>query len=226
MKDFLYSGSWFDKKYAKPGWQRHATMKAALNIFLQRDGKQIVETGCCRLPDDWGAGLSTVMLGDFCKKYDKDLITVDLSPKNMEICKRLTSEYNSNTQYFVDDSVHFLKEFHGVIDLLYLDSYDYPLGELLDVYGARTDEAKALALLGSMSEDEIVNRHGHIFADCQQHCLNELHAALPHMHPKSVILIDDCDLPGGGKGRTAKQWLEENDYMCILDEYQTLWIAK
>lgn len=224
MKDFLFNTGWFDNRYAGPGHRRHATIKAALNLFLQNNGTHIVETGCCRYPDDWGAGLSTVMFGDFCKRYGKRLHTVDLSPENMEICKNLTKEYGDNTSYHVSDSVTFLVSFDRTIDLLYLDSYDYPYGEILEVYGGKTDIDKARRILEGMSDEEIVARHGAIIAGSQEHCLKELLAALPRMNDKTPILIDDCALPGGGKGRTAKDWLLANGYTCILDLYQTLWI--
>jgi hypothetical protein len=224
MKDFLFAKGWFDSKYAKPGHRRHATMKAALNLFLQNGGSNIVETGCCRLPDDWGAGLSTVMFGDFCKKYTKRLYTVDLSPENMAICRDLTKEYNGFIDYHVEDSVSFLKRFDQTIDLLYLDSYDYPYGELLEIYGGKTDIDKAIIILDNMSDEDIVSRHSAVIAASQEHCLKELMAALPHLSDKAPIIIDDCMLPGGGKGRTAKEWLLANNYTCILDLYQTLWV--
>lgn len=224
MKDFLFVSSWFDIKYSKLGHRRHPTIKAALNLLLQNNGTNIVETGCCRFPEDWGAGLSTVMFGDFCKHYDKKLYTVDLSAENINTCKNLTKEYSDNISYHVNDSVDFLTSFDQTIDFLYLDSYDYPYGELLELYGGKTNIDKAIEILGSMSDEEIVDKHGAIIAGSQEHCLKELLAALPHMHDKTPILIDDCALPGGGKGRTAKDWLLANRYVCILDLYQTLWI--
>lgn len=221
---FLFGKSWFDKKYAQPGYRRHATMKSALNLFVQNNGSIIVETGCCRLPDDWGAGLSTVMFGEFCKTYSKKLYTVDLSSENMAICKNLTKEYADVISYHVSDSVEFLNNFDNKIDLLYLDSYDYPYGELLEIYGGKVDIDRAIKILDSMSDEEIVEKHGTVIAASQDHCLKELLAALPHMHDKTPILIDDCLWPGGGKGRTAKDWLLDNSYTCILDGWQSLWI--
>ncbi len=34
----------------------------------------------------------------------------------------------------------------------------------------------------------------------QQHCLNEIVAASCKLHDGSVVMIDDCNIPGGGKG--------------------------
>lgn len=224
MKDFIFNKSSFDLKYASLGSIRHPTMKAALNLFMQNNGSTIVETGCCRAKDDWGAGLSTVMFGDFCTTYNKKIFTVDISESNMQICKQLTLEYNNVINYNVNDSVAFLKNFKNTIDLLYLDSYDYPYGELLEVYGGKLNIDNAIKILKSMSDEEIVQKHWSIIKDSQEHCLNELLASLDKLAHKCAILIDDCDLPGGGKGRLAKDWLLKNNYTCVLDLYQSLWL--
>lgn len=226
MKNFIYNNSWFDNKYAVLSARRHPTFKAALNMFLQNGGTTIVETGCCRLPDDWGAGMSTVLLGDVCRNSFARMHTVDLSPINMQTCKNLTNEYANNITYHIQDSVTFLEAFTDKIDLLYLDSFDYPYGELLNAYGGRTNIEEAIVKLKSMSDEDIVSKHLDIIKDSQMHCLNELLAAIPKLSEGAPILIDDCDLPGGGKGRIAKDWLLDNGYMCVLDMYQSLWVKR
>ena len=40
-------------------------------------------------------------------------------------------------------------------------------------------------------------------APCQAHQLLEAAAAIPKMSGKSIILLDDCSLPGGGKAKLA-----------------------
>jgi hypothetical protein len=47
---------------------------------------------------------------------------------------------------------------------------------------------------------------------------------LPNLHDKSVILIDDNGMAGGGKPRLAKDILIELGYTCLYDWQQTLWI--
>lgn len=232
MKDFLKVNNWFDTKYAERSAFRYPTFKAALNLFLQFEGKTIVETGCVRLKDDWGAGNSTVMLADFCTKYEGRLWSVDITARNIQLSRELTKEFSDVITLEVNDSVAFLSNIKertdglSKIDLLYLDSFDYPYGELLDIYGGKVNLDKAIATLKSMSTEEIVDKHGHIIAASQEHCLKELMAALPYIHDHTPILIDDNDLPGGGKSRTARDWLAANGYTCILDLYQSLWIKR
>lgn len=227
-KEFIYCDNWFEKKYAGRSAFRFHTFKTALNLIHQFGGKLMLETGCVRLFDDYGAGYSTVMLGDYAKTYDAKLITVDLTRRNVEMCKTLTKDYEEQITYVVSDSVQYLKGFdssQAKIDFLYLDSYDYPYGELMNLYGGRQDINAAEATLKSMTLEEIVEKHEPIIMDCQEHCLNELLAALPHIHDRTPILIDD-NLPGGGKGRLARDWLLKNGYTCLIDMYQSLWVKR
>ena len=123
--DFLFANNWFQVKYAeKMEIRKFPTFKTALNLFLQNNGKIIVETGTIRVRNDWGPGYSTYIFGDFCKRYDKRIYTVDNNPAYMAISKELTAEFSSHIEYVIDDSIHFLSTFAQPIDLLYLDSLD------------------------------------------------------------------------------------------------------
>lgn len=125
--DFLGINSWFDQKYRVKSDGRYPTFKLALNLFLQTKGKNIVETGTTRMVEDYGAGYSTVLFGDFLAKYGGHIWTVDISQPNIDTCKIVTEPFKSVITYVTDDSHTFLANFTQSIDLLYLDSYDYPL---------------------------------------------------------------------------------------------------
>ena len=60
--------------------------------------------------------------------------------------------------------------------------------------------------------------------------LNEAKAALPHLHPESIILIDDCFEVGVEeepfKGKLVIPFLEENGWIMEVKEYQALFIHK
>jgi hypothetical protein len=125
----------------------------------------------------------------------------------------------------VGDSVTYLQNWSGPkIDLLYLDSFDYPYGELLNAYGGMVDIVASEAKLNKFTEDEIVAQFADVIAPSQDHCVKELEAALPHIHDRTIILIDDNNLGGGGKPRTAKDRLIELGYTCLIDYQQSLWI--
>ena len=191
---------WFAKNYERRLGRRFATFERAFELLLERtDGsRSIVETGCVREKNDYSAGYSTVLFGEFLERYGGKLYSVDISELNVGICRKLTRRYARLASTYVSDSIVFLRDwpskFPGApIDLLYLDSHDYP------VYNEYPRELS------------------------QQHCLGELDAALPSLSPHAIVLIDDSDLPGGGKPLLARARLAELGFKCERDDYQTLW---
>jgi|HubBroStandDraft_6_1064221.scaffolds.fasta_scaffold00056_25 predicted O-methyltransferase YrrM len=82
---------------------------------------RIVETGCVRELDDWSAGYSTVLFDKYVKSKHGFLVeSVDINPKNAELCQQLVSQVRVTT----GDSVEFLRSLSGTVDLLYLDAMD------------------------------------------------------------------------------------------------------
>lgn len=218
-----------DATYASKAATRWHTMKAALTIATQRASQAmpiIVETGCTREPEDWGGGMSTLIFGDYCHRWGGHVTTVDNEPKHLTRCKEITQEFAHCISYIESDSVKYLENVPTPADLLYLDSFDYPYGKLLDIYGGKRDLDAAVKALAEIPEDEIVNRYWFIIQDSQEHCLREIQAAARSgtLGERTVLLIDDNSIPGGGKARLAKQWLAENGWTLVLDAYQSLWV--
>jgi hypothetical protein len=90
------------------------------------------------------------------------------------------------------DSIKYLKAFPQKVDFLYIDSYDY-----------------------NRNNPEIIK-------DSQDHHLEEIKAIEKKLHENSIILIDDCKLPGGGKGKKAIQYLQSNGWKILMNKYQVL----
>lgn len=233
IQEFVFNDdrNWFRAKYHDimgTAGSRYWTFKAALNLMLQRGGTQILETGCQRLPNDWGAGCSSEVFGDFLTKYGGHLTSIDLSRENCDFCVKLLKDKGCEKLHTVicNDSVSALNKMAQTdtkIDLCLLDSFDYPYGELLDKFGGKEDLNVAIKNLAEVPLDELLFKYGHIVKASQLHCLAEVQAASPMFHDKSVLLIDDV-LPGGGKPRLAKQWLIQNGWECVLEDYGSLWI--
>ena len=193
MKDFLFINNWFEKKYAQNMAFRFWTFKIALNLFLQKGGNLILETGCLRLKDDWGAGCSTLIFGDFCTYFDKKLLTVDSNRGNLEIARRETIDYSQAIEYISQDSLTFLADYKGEkIDLLYLDSFDASLS------------------------DEILTKKS------QEHQLKEMQLILPSLSSEAIVLLDDNNLPFGGKTKLTKEFLLSNNFKLLMDFHQSL----
>ena len=242
-RDLFTRNGWFDRTYREGllKAKRYHTTKAALTLVSQRtECPEIVETGCQHNAEEWGAGCSTTVLADFIAQGFGELYTVDTSADHLARCKAITERFN-HIVYVCDDSVQFLKDWSaathapgfappgafrsGPIDLLYLDSFDYPYGTLLEAYGGKSDIESARKIVEGMSDEAIVDRFGSVIAPCQEHCLAEIQAAAPSLTPGAVVLIDDV-LPGGGKPRLAKEWMRSQGWLHVLEDYQTLWVVR
>ncbi len=125
-KPTFIDNPWFWSKFHRLD-QRFHTQRIALNLLNQfATTPFILETGCIRLPDDWGAGMSTMVFGEYVKNHGGRITTVDNSEINMNVCRELTKEYADFITYVVSDSLAFLPTITDKIDFLYLDSYDCP----------------------------------------------------------------------------------------------------
>lgn len=58
----------------------------------------------------------------------------------------------------------------------------------------------------------------------QEHHLKEIVAAYPFLTEKSVVMIDDCKLPGGGKGGLAIRFLLSKGWRLLQNGYQVILI--
>ena len=218
-KEFLsyHDNKDFVRNYIGLG-DRFFTFKAALNLLNQRGGKVIVETGCQRENDNWKDGQSTKVLAEYTRKHNAHLYTVDVERENIEVAEEIVG--NEGVTYTTMDSIKYLESFKKNIDLLYLDSVDVPLEEMLKINEGYSERLEDLKL------NEAVERFEELLLPSQTHCLNEIKAALPNLHRDSIVLIDDNWVPGGGKPRLAREWLFDNDWELLIDWQQTLWIKK
>jgi predicted O-methyltransferase YrrM len=58
----------------------------------------------------------------------------------------------------------------------------------------------------------------------QQHHLKEVESAYPFLHEDTIIMIDDCGLPHGGKGKLVIEFLTNRGWMILMSAYQTILI--
>ncbi|OGL43126.1 MAG: hypothetical protein A2W05_04995 [Candidatus Schekmanbacteria bacterium RBG_16_38_10] len=55
--------------------------------------------------------------------------------------------------------------------------------------------------------------------------LEEIIAALPKLSPSAMVLLDDADLPEGGKAKFSSEYLKEHRFTLVIDSYQQLFTA-
>lgn len=59
----------------------------------------------------------------------------------------------------------------------------------------------------------------------QDHHLKEIIAAYDKLHEDSVVMVDDCELPGGGKCRLVELFLSELGWRTIMKGYQIVMVT-
>lgn len=207
--DFVNVNSEFEKEFKSKLDSRYFTFKTALNILNQLKSVSILETGCVRMADDYGAGNSTYLFAYYLQNYapaNSILTTVDISELNIATCNNLILPhfpYNSNRFKFnpvISDSLEFLRtalDNHQKYDLIYLDSLDANL------------------------------ENAPICREAQQHQLSEAKLAVQLFNPEDefkILLLDDNNLPFGGKTTLTKAFLYEQAWTCLIDYQQSLWI--
>jgi hypothetical protein len=103
---------------------RYPTMRIALNLLHQKESEpMILETGCMRGFQDWGAGMSTYLFAEFVHKFGGYFHSVDISEENKAVAEYACQGLPANIH--LGDSLEFLRNWDkGKIDLLYLDSMD------------------------------------------------------------------------------------------------------
>jgi len=112
--------------------KRKKAFEIMINHISKKTNPLIIETGCARQEGNFGGdGQSTLIFDQYIQDNGGELYSVDINERNVSVAKRLTKKAN----VICSDSVKFLYEMNAklkkenrVIDLLYLDSYDYHEG--------------------------------------------------------------------------------------------------
>lgn len=176
--------------------KRRNTLREVLRLLDERNATTLLETGVARmgLEKSKGDGASTIVFGLWAKQNDAHLYSVDIDPEATERAGIAVDDMDlaDNVTLVTSDSVAYLDEFTDTVDFLYLDSYDYH----------KTDTAIQTA--------------------SQDHHLKEIKAIEGCLHENSVILIDDCDMPNGGKGKLVIERLTARGWKVHMSEYQVI----
>ncbi len=176
--------------------KRRDTLRKVLELLEQRQASTLVETGIARdgLKKTKGDGASTILFGIWAKKHGAKLHSVDIDAEAVDIANQAITDQGLQEAVFtyVSDSIAFLQNFEQQVDFLYLDSYDYD------------------------KRDPAVQKAS------QEHHLREFKAIEIKLGAKSVVLIDDCDLPGGGKGKSVIAYMLSTGWEIIMQEYQVI----
>lgn len=180
--------------------RRRKTFAKTLKLLSERNAKTIIETGTSRegLKNTKGDGGATIVFGKWAQQNNAKMHSVDISQDSVKGSQSEVDNQNLNDVVTVhlNDSLEFLKTFNQPVDFLYLDSYDY----------SKTDKD--------------------IQTKSQEHHLKEFKIIEDKLHKNSIVLIDDCGLPGGGKGKTVIEYMLKKDWKILIDAYQVLLVKQ
>ena len=176
--------------------KRRNTFRKTLQLLEERNAKVLVETGTARhgLAGTKSDGASTVVFATWAQKNNAFLHSIDHDIEAIAFAKKelLNLELEDYVEFVNADSVAWLQNFDRTIDFLYLDSYDY--------------DKK------NKAEQKL----------CQEHHLWEFRAVQDQLTENSLVLIDDCRLPGGGKGKLVIEHMQQRNWKVIQSGYQCL----
>ncbi len=175
--------------------KRRDSFRLVLDLLSKTKAKTIVETGTSRegLKGAKSNGAATIVLGRWASLNNAHLHSVDISPESV---KNAQAEVNRQG---LQDAVSI----HLDDSLNFLKNFDLPVDLLyLDSY--------------DYSDDPIVQKKS------QEHHLEEFKRIESRLHENTLVLIDDCDLPNGGKGKLAIDYMKSKDWKVIYDGYQVL----
>jgi len=179
--------------------KRVSTFKAALEFLERTKPKVLIETGTSRgrfdinLPSMCGDGGSTLIFAIWCSKNNSKVYTIDIDPVCIENCK-LNIEALGLSEYV---------EFVVSDSVKYLDECEHKDIQFVFLDSYDFD-------YGNPQPSQI-------------HHLKEYLAIKNKLHNTCCILIDDCDLPYGGKGCMVEPELLKDKFKLKISEYQHLY---
>ncbi len=98
---------------------------------------------------------------------------------------------------------------NGIRDIICRDSVEY--------LSLRTTD------IGLLYLDSYDYYHGDPLPS-QIHQVAEIGAAWAKLTPNAIVLLDDCNIPGGGKGLFTEKFLLERGFTLVADSYQKLFV--
>jgi len=179
--------------------KRRITFSKALELLTKTNSKIIIETGTSRhgLNGARSQGAATIVFGKWAQKNNAILHSVDISEESVKVAQNEVNTLQLNKTVTI----------HLSDSIEFLKKFDHPVDFLyLDSY--------------DYSEDPEIQLKS------QLHHLNEFKAIEKNLHKNSIVLIDDCDLPGGGKGKLAIEYMLMNFWVILIKNYQVLLLHK
>jgi len=175
--------------------KRRDTFLKVLELLEKIKAKVIIETGTSRegLHGSKSNGAATIVFGKWAKKNNAFVHSVDISEKSVAAAQKEVDNQDLNSNLKI----------HLSDSIAFLENYKEPVDFLyLDSYDYDNDPK--------------------VQVKSQIHHLKEFEAIENQLHENTIVLIDDCDLPNGGKGKLVVEYMLKKDWKILMKEYQIL----
>ncbi|WP_298236776.1 class I SAM-dependent methyltransferase [uncultured Algibacter sp.] len=175
--------------------KRRGTFLKVLELLEKTKSKLIIETGTSRegLHGAKSNGAATIVFGKWAKQNSAFLHSVDISEKSVAASQQEVDRQKLNSSVKI----------HLSDSIAFLENFKERVDFLyLDSY--------------DYSDDIDVQTKSQI------HHLKEFKAIEDQLHDNSIVLIDDCDLPNGGKGKLVVEYMLKHDWRILINAYQIL----
>ncbi len=179
--------------------KRRITFAKALELLNERQARVMIETGTSRngLRNAKSDGAATIVFGKWAKLNNAFLHSVDINEESTNAAQK---------EVYAQDLQEYVK-IHLSDSLAFLERFDENVDFLyLDSYDYSNDPEVQLK--------------------SQTHHLKEFKIIENRLHEKTIVLIDDCRLPNGGKGKLVVDYMVKKDWKILMNEYQILLIRK
>ena len=175
--------------------KRRNTFRRCLDLLNKINARTIIETGTSRegLHGAKSNGAATIVFGKWAKLNQAFLHSVDISEKSVSAAQKEVM-----AQGLVDAVQIHLSDSIAFLKI-FTEKVDFLY---LDSYDYSNDVA--------------------VQQKSQIHHLNEFKAIEEKLHENSIVLIDDCDLPNGGKGKLVVDYMLKKGWKVVMNEYQIL----
>lgn len=179
--------------------KRRDTFRKTLDLLEKNKAKVILETGTSRegLHGAKSNGAATIVFGKWAAQNGAILHSVDISEAS--VANALKEVKAQNLEEHV--------KIHLSDSIAFLKKFEEAVDFLyLDSYDYSNDP-----------EVQIKS---------QLHHLEEFKSIEGQLHEKTIVLIDDCDLPNGGKGKLVVAYMLERGWKILMNAYQILLVRK
>jgi predicted O-methyltransferase YrrM len=172
---------------------RKPSFEIMIDKLSKKNNPLIIETGCVRQLNDFGAGMSTVIFDKYIEQNGGECYSIDINPNNINLAKMITKNINlicSDSVSYLFNKNKELRDENKYVDLLYLDSFDFD--------------------------------HNDPHPSSMHHIM-ELLCIWPSCTKGTIVAVDDNFDNGSGKGTYVKQFMSNIGINPIFDGYQIVW---